>query len=169
MTAPRTPHRAPSGISLVETIVSVGVLAIVAPLALAAMMRAGGTGFAARAETRAPAMIEACLDEIGLARIAASGHLDPIAPGQPFGGGTPLCLAFDRAGRLIGKVDGDAYDQGAPSVGGADATYLASLRGEEVTAPDARPPLLRLTIGIEHPAAAPRRKRTRIEFLTQLP
>ena len=153
MTAPRTPHRARSGISLVETIVSVGVLAIVAPLALAAMMRAGGTGFAARAETRAPAMIEACLDEIGLARIAASGHLDPIAPGQPFGGGTPLCLAFDRAGRLIGKVDGDAYDQGAPSVGGADATSIRDPddqgRGEPVirSVPDPRHVIDHLVVG----------------------
>ena len=58
------------GISLVETMVSIGVLAVVAPLAIAALLRGGEGGAVARAETRAPVIVESCLGEIKTARDA---------------------------------------------------------------------------------------------------
>ncbi len=157
------------GVTLVETIVSVGVLAVVAPLALAAMIRAGDSGSAARAETRAPAIVEACLAEIDLARHGSPEHLSSLEPGQPFGGTTVLCLAFDRAGTLLGKVEGDAYEGGIPHVGDGDAVYLATLASEPDTTRGDGTPLLKLTIGIEYPAVARQAKRSRMEFLTKLP
>jgi hypothetical protein len=157
------------GVSLVETMVSIGVLAIVAPLAIAALLRGGEGGTAARAETRAPAIVEACLHEIQSARDGASKHLPALEPGEAFGTGEVLCLAFRRDGVLLGPLSAASYRAGIGKVAGQDAAFLARLEGALDTARAGFPPLLTITVTIEHPAVAGSLKRRRMEFLTKLP
>jgi hypothetical protein len=157
------------GVSLVETMVSIGVLAVVAPLAIAALLRGGEGGSAARAETRAPVIVEACLSEIRVARDGVSKHLPALTPGQPFGSGEVLCLAFRRDGVLLGPVAGEAYENGTLRVADQDAAFLARLEGVLDTEREGFPPLLKIKVTVEHPAVAGSLKRRRMEFLTKLP
>jgi hypothetical protein len=157
------------GVSLVETMVSIGVLAVVAPLAIAALLRGGESGTAARAETRAPAMVESCLQEIQIAREGDSKYLPALTPGQAFGSGEVLCLAFRRDGVLLGSVAGSAYENGTLRVEEQDAAFLARLEGTLDTERPGFPPLLKVKVTIEHPAVAGSIKRRRMEFLTKLP
>lgn len=157
------------GVSLVETMVSIGVLAVVAPLAIAALLRGGEGGTAARAETRAPVIVEACLQEIQIARDGGSRNLPALSPGLAFGSSEVLCLAFRRDGVLLGSVDGAGYDSGTLRVAEQDAAYLARLEGTLDTERPGFPPLLKVKITIEHPAVAGSTKRRRMEFLTKLP
>ena len=157
------------GVSLVETMVSIGVLAVVAPLAIAALLRGGEGGTAARAETRAPAIVESCLTEIRLARDGLSKNLPPLPPGQAFGAGEVVCLAFRRDGALLGPVAPSSYESGILEVAGQDAVFLARLEGELDPGRAGFPPLLKIKVTVEHPAVADRLKRRRLEFLTKLP
>jgi hypothetical protein len=157
------------GISLVETMVSIGVLAVVAPLAIAALLRGGEGGAVARAETRAPVIVESCLGEIKTARDGISKNLPALTPGQAFGSNEVLCLAYRSDGVLLGPVEGASYDSGIVKVAEQDAAYLARLEGTLDTGRPGFPPLLKVKVTIEHPAAAGSQKRRRMEFLTKLP
>ncbi len=157
------------GVSLVETMVSIGVLAVVAPLAIAALLRGGEGGSAARAETRAPVIVEACLAEIAAAREGTSKNLPALVPGEAFGTGEVLCLAFRRDGVLLGPVAASTYESGILRVAEQDAAYLARLEGTLETERPGFPPLLAVKISVEHPAVAGKLKRKRMEFLTKLP
>jgi prepilin-type N-terminal cleavage/methylation domain-containing protein len=157
------------GVSLVETMVAIGVLAIVAPLALAALLKSGEGGAAARAETRSPAIVESCLAELDVARKGISEHLPTLTPGTAFGTDTVLCLAFRGDGTLLGRVDGANYEAGAGKVGSEDAVFLAKLEGELDQARPGYPPMLTVNVTVEHPAVAPSNKRRKMPFHTKLP
>lgn len=160
------------GVSLVEAMVSIGVLAVVAPLALAALLRANEGGSASRAETRAPLMVENCMSELDMARKGVSENLPPMLPGEEFGKTDVVCLAFGPDGGLLGKVDAGQYDRGAEKIGSEDAYYLATLQGEEVDEQEERagfPPMLRVKITIEYPAIVPSERRRKMDFFTKLP
>jgi hypothetical protein len=153
------------GVSLVETLVSVGVLAVAAPLAIAALVRGGEGAAAARVESRAPAIVERCLAEIAAAREDRSEHLPALAPGSPFGLDAPLCLAFRHDGALLGRVDPSDYESGLTG----DARFLVRLRSDTTPARPGFPALLRIDLGLEHPAAAARDRRRASYFHTLLP
>ncbi|WP_193210477.1 hypothetical protein [Luteolibacter marinus] len=157
------------GISLVETMVSIGVLAVVAPLALAAMLKAGETGTAAKAETRAPVIVEACLAEIRIARDSESAHLPKLNPGEAFGTGDPLSLAFRRDGTLAGAVPPGGYETGIDRLGSDDIAFLATVEGDLDTSRSGFPDMLKVTVTVEAPATAPVHKRKHLEFVTKLP
>lgn len=157
------------GVSLVETMVSIGVLAVVAPLAIAALLKGGEGGTAARAETRAPVIVESCLGEIKTARDGVSKHLPALTPGQAFGSGEVMCLAYRRDGVLLGAVSGSSYEAGIGKVAEQDVAFLARLEGTLDTERPGFPPLLKVKVTIEHPAVAGSMKRRRMEFLTKLP
>ena len=158
-----------AGVSLIEAVVSIGVLAVIAPIAMAAMLKAGEGGNSARAETRAPAIVEACLAELKTARDGNSDHLPALTPGEPFGSGQMLCLAFRRDGTLIGAVDPGGYGAGTDRIGDEDVSFLARLQGELDTSRDGFPEMLQITVSVEYPAVARDAKRRRLEFLTKLP
>lgn len=165
MKAPLSRQARRRGVSLVETLVSVGVLAVAAPLAIAALVRGGEGAAAARLESRAPTIVERCLVEIAAAREARSELLPPLAPGQPFGLDEPLCLAFRHDGALLGRVDPADYESGLTG----DARVLVRLQGETTAERPGLPALLRIGLHLEHPAAAPRDKRRASHFHTRLP
>lgn len=157
------------GVGLIECMVSIGVLAVVAPLALAALLRAGEGGNYARAETRAPAIVEACIEELQVARLGQSENLPTLQAGQEFGATDVVCLAFSNDGSLLGKVEPSSYDKGAGKIGKSDAVFLARLTGKLDDSRDGFPPMLTVTVSIEHPAVAPSDKRRHLDFLTKLP
>jgi type II secretory pathway pseudopilin PulG len=163
-TAP-PPQPRQRGVTLVETLVSVGVLAVAAPLAIAALVRGGETATAARLENRAPALIERCLVEIAAAREARSELLPALTLGQPFGIDAPLCLAFRPDGSVLGKVDPTDYAAGLTD----EARFLVRLQGHPAPARLGLPAMLRIDLRLEHPAAAPRERRRASNFHTLLP
>ncbi|MGB1128907.1 MAG: type IV pilus modification PilV family protein [Haloferula sp.] len=153
------------GVSLMETVVAVGVLAIAVPLALAAMTKAGSVGNVARAETRAPAIAERCLIELKAARRGESEFVPQIQPAASFPAGDEvIVLGFSREGRLLGSLDLSAYEAGYDEeLGGEEVSYLADVSGryedESVT----------VTVKIEYPAVRREGDRSEIEFHTKLP
>jgi len=157
------------GTSLVEIMVSIGVLAVVAPLALAALLRAGEGGTSSRAETRAPLIVENCLAEVKMARQGISEFLPPLQAGAEFGDGEMLCLAFRADGRLLGRVDSGGYDAGIGQVANEDAVFLAKMEGVNDESRTGFPPMLRVKVTVEHPAVARAQKRRPMEFYTKLP
>lgn len=161
--------RGDRGVSLVETMVSIGVLAVVAPLALGALIKSGEGGASARSETRAPVIVESCLNEIKTARDGTSKHLPALEPGIAFGTTDVLCLAYRGDGTLLGRVDAAKYEAGNGKVGNEDAVFLARLQGALDTSRTGFPAMLTIKVTVEHPAVAPSEKRRRMEFLTKLP
>lgn len=157
------------GVSLVETVVSIGVLAVVAPLALAAMLRAGEGGNLSRAETRSPLIVDTCMEELEVARKGLSEHLPDMQQGEEFGTTDIICLAFSSDGALLGRVDGGGYDGGTTKVGGKDAVYLAKLSGHLDQSRTGFPPMLNVQVAVETPAVAPANKRRSMNFHTKLP
>lgn len=157
----------PPGVTLVETTLSLGVLAVITPLLFAAMTRAGSTGSTSRTDSRSAGIIEACLEEIRLAQRGASGHLDPIPSEGALRTDPPICLSFDRTGRILGTVGEEARRQGAPPRESSVPAYFATIRGDKADSP--HPSMTQVSITIEHPAVLPDRKRTKIRFYTQIP
>jgi hypothetical protein len=154
-----------SGVSLMETVVAMGVLAVAVPLALAAMSKAGSVGSSARAETRAPAIAERCLLEVKAARRGESEVLPVLQPAVSFpGGGEVLVLGFSREGRLLGEVDAESYESGMrDELDGETVNYVASISGRFDN------PGVTLTVRVEHPAVQRRAKRSGVDFHTKLP
>ncbi|MEK7951140.1 type IV pilus modification PilV family protein [Luteolibacter soli] len=157
------------GVSLVETMIAIGILAVVGPLAVATLLKSGEGGVTARAETRSVAIVERCLSELKTARDGPSQYLPKLEPGANFGKDRVVCLAFAGDGTLLGKVDEGSYSSGSGKVDSQDAVYLAKLQGDLQTQRTGFPPLLTVTVTVEYPAVAPQNKRNHTEFHTQLP
>ena len=157
------------GASLVEIMVSIGVLAVVTPLALAAMLQAGEGGSSSRAETRAPLIVENCLSELDMARKGLSTNLPAMQAGKEFGKDQVLCLAFGGDGKLLGRVEGSGYDTGIPEVKGEDAAFLARLSAVEDKSRSDFPLMLTVKVSIERPAIASSKNRRVMDFYTKLP
>lgn len=156
------------GISLVETIVSVGVLAVVIPMVLAAILTAGESGRSARAETRAPAIADYCMVEIRAAREGRSSYFENIELGQDFPkGGGFMGLAFGRDGGVVGKLSPAQFEEGITELNGEDVFYVAEVSGE---VDDSRGfNLITVRVAIGHPATLASERRSEAVFHTKLP
>ncbi|MEM1084399.1 MAG: hypothetical protein AAGI48_09760 [Verrucomicrobiota bacterium] len=156
------------GISLVETIVSVGVLSVVVPVVLAAILRAGDTGRSARAETRAMAIADYCMVEIRAARDDRSGYFDPIERGRDFpAGGGFMGLAFGRDGSVVGELDSAQFQEGLTELNGEEVFYVASVSGE--VDDDRGYDLVTVRVAVEYPSTFAAEKRSQAVFHTRLP
>lgn len=166
MRARRSSYLRQRGVSLVETMVAMGVLAVVIPLALAAMLKASEVGGSARAETRAPAMAEQCLMELEAARQGRSAYFEKIADGDSFPeSGQVMGLAFSREGAVLGRINRVDYDDGLKQLGDEPVFYLARFSGIQ----EDQANLMTVTVAIEYPAVKRANQRTRISFHTKLP
>ncbi len=122
----RRRSRLPAGVSLLEAVIAVGVMAVAVPLALSAIGSAGILGVSARAETRAPGIADWCRIELEAARRGESQVLPMIIADEAFPGGDQvLALAFDREGALLGGVESDDFD--SPSLSLSLPPHLNSL------------------------------------------
>lgn len=153
-----------SGVSLLEAVIAISVVAVAVPLALGAMGKAGVVGATARAETRAPGIADWCRVELEAARRGVSEVLPPLPAGQAFPAeGEVLALAFDRDGSLVGPVEAEAYESGLSRLGEEDVYYIASLSGRpEETG-------VTLTVSVEYPAVRREERRDEVAFHTILP
>lgn len=159
------PYRS-TGVSLVETLVAVGVLAIIVPLAMAAMVKGADVSGSARAETRAPAIADSVRIEIRAARRGESQYFEPLGAGESFGvSGETGALAFGRDGRLIGRVQSSGYASGVTELAGERVYFLAKASGR--AEPGAE--VVTLVVEVEYPAARPADRRKRVSFHTKLP
>ena len=164
----RRPSFSASGISLVETIVSVGVLAVVIPLALAAMLRASGTGASARAETRATAIADFCMVELRAARNEQSQYFPPVKAGAAFGSaGNFMGLGFSRDGAVIGALSQAQYEQGVKTIGDEPVYYLAKVSGVLDSSREVE--LVTVRVDVEYPPTKVASKRSQVSFYTKLP
>lgn len=168
---PRPVHLARgSGSTLVEALVSVGVLAVAVPLVFGALAKSGDSGLASRAETRSAWMIPVCLREIRASREGRSRYFAPTVDGQTFPPeGDVWALAFSADGELIGKLTMTRYQQGVREFSGKQVHYVAIMNSAKVVAGTGADQMLRVDISLEYPAAFDAAKRCKLKFHTHIP
>jgi type II secretory pathway pseudopilin PulG len=158
------------GFALVETCLVIGVLAMAVPLVLATLTRSGEVCAAARAESRSPWIIGECLDELRAAR-TGQGQFFPasIAGGALPEAGELMALAVARDGRLLNRIDSDAYLRGLRVSGMEPVAFIVSLSASPTDAVGDAPSMLNLCVSLEYPAASPAARRTTLDFFTRMP
>lgn len=163
-------HQPARGFSLIEAIVSVGVLALAIPLVLGALVESGNSGTAAAAETRASWIVPACLNELKAAADGKSLIIPPTPLGEAFPtAGQIYGIAFAATGQALGPVDKAMYESGVKRMKEQDVRYITKLEGEVLSVKAGSAPMRSVLITIEYPAIAPSGKRTKIEFYTKTP
>jgi Tfp pilus assembly protein PilV len=160
----------PGGFSLIEAVVSVGVLAVAAPLVMAAMMRASESSALARAESRSPSMVSECLEEIGEAREGDSRLLDPIPPSGAFPvSGSLAAIAFTAEGRVVGRIEKEDYEKGVGELDSEAVRYIVRIDGEPEQVRDDGRPMRSVRMAIEYPAKSPAKNRRSLDFYSRIP
>lgn len=157
------------GVTLVEAVTSVLVLALAVPLVFGTMGEAAKSGMASAAETRAAWIVAACLREIEASREGRSAVLPASSAGGEFPpAGDLWVLGFSRDGRMVGRVPKSGYEAGLREMDGMKVRYLARVSAVAEAAGDGRMPMLRLKIGMEYPASAPAGKRAQLGFYSRI-
>ena len=151
----------PGGFSLLEVVVSLGVLSVAIPLSVAGIAGSANSDAASRMDSMAPSMVTTCLSEYRAARGGegeSAGKLE-----SPAGSEEVWAIGFASSGESLGKVAAEDYQSGCRKDG---MTYLARLENEPVEeSGSAR----KVRVSVEFPAVAPAAQRQRIEFFTRLP
>jgi len=143
---PHTPTT-PRGATLMESVIAIGVLAAAVPMVLVGMLEAGRGSEASGAETRAPWIARASIEEW---RAAAA---DPAAP---------MSFAFSRTGALAGVIDPARQAAGLRHLAGADVHYITTIHPPEPAAGES--PAATRRVSVEYPAAAPAANRRTLDF-----
>lgn len=158
------------GVTLVEAVIAVGVLAVAVPLVLGALAEAGKSGFSSQAETRSTWMVPACLDEIQSSRDGRPQYFTATTTGQPFPpAGDVWALAFSSEGKPVGKLSKAQHDKGAKELDGKPIRYIAVMSAGTPTVTASGQTMLRARVSIEYPASAPSTKRNKLDFHTRIP
>lgn len=158
------------GVTLVESVIAVGVLAVAVPLVFGALAEAGKTSFASQAETRSTWMIPACIDEIQASRDGRPQFFTATTTGQPFPpAGDVWALAFSPEGRPVGRLSKALHDKGAKELDGKPIRFIAVMSAQNPTTSPGDLKMLRTRIAIEYPASAPAAKRSKLDFHTRIP
>jgi len=158
------------GLTLMETVVALGVLAVAVPLVLAAMGTALEVRRDAEVDTRAAFIARSLTADL---RAASAGggrifhpHGDAFRPRVPLAGdftesaeAVPVLLGFDRAGGFVRRLSGAEY---AAGVAGAELGFLVELTGE-ADPREAR--LARVRLQVESPAPAAAAQRHKLRFM----
>jgi len=153
-----------------EVVVAVGVLAIAVPLIFGSIAESGNAGQSSSAETRAPWMVRACVDEIQASRAGKARYFTNTAAEQALPpAGDIWALAFAESGMVIGKLSQAEYDDGLRKLGNSDVRFIANIQSPNKTADALENTAVPVRITIEFPAAAPADKRRTIEFHTLVP
>lgn len=160
----------PNGVSLVETVIAIGVLAVAIPLVFGALAEGGMSVAASEAETRSTWIIPACMEEIRASREGKPQYFTSTTQAQTFPpGGDVWALAFSRDGKPVGKLSKTHYDTGAKDLNGKPIRYIATLSSTTDIVKIGTSPMLKVRITIEYPSAARAAKREKFDFYTRIP
>ena len=156
------------GFTLMESVISVGLLALVIPLVVALVAASGTASRSATDDTKAAFMARSVMEEIVAAREGGGDLIEEELEWPEFPGpGGRYVITADDEGNLLSLLEAGAYETGVDERGVA---YLISVRGEQQDFP-VHPELQSLSkveIMVEFPAIAPRdnrRSRTFIQLL----
>lgn len=123
-------HPGQRGMTLMEVVISIGVVAFAIPLILAATGSAGKTRLNAEADTRSVWLAREVQQEV-LSKWAEPARESVITEDLAFPAfsseASPVVLAFDNLGNFI--AEGDDADLGAPTAI-PKAVYLVAVHGE---------------------------------------
>jgi hypothetical protein len=170
MKSPKRHFHHLAGATLVEAVIAVGVLAVAVPLVFGAIAEAGKGGQSAQAETRAPWIVRTCMEEIQASRDGRPRYFTATTTGQPFPPtGDVWALAFSADGKPVGKLSKSIYDKGTKKLDGKAVSYIAVLSAATQPPVANTTPMLKSRVSIEYPAAAPAKKRTKLDFHTRIP
>lgn len=158
-----------------ETVISVGVLAVAVPLTLAAIGESGKSGQASAAETRAPWIAAATFGEL---RAASEGRSPWFTAGAD-GRVTPpadaiWALGFSRSGAVLEMLSEENYTSGILKSGDDEVRFIARVHPAEASAATntnttsvtTAIPAMRVTV--EYPSAAPANRRKSVDFHAHL-
>jgi hypothetical protein len=158
------------GSSLIEVVISMGVLAVVIPLVLCVLADADRASSASQAKTRSGRIIPSCLAEIHASRNGIPEFFEKTERGQSF---PPLdqlwVLGFSGNGKVMGTLSRAEYQKGQATLRDQEIRYFAVLSASPLPEKLGIPPMMQLRISIEYPAAAPVGRRAISDFYTQLP
>ena len=164
------PNVFPSGATLIEAVIAVGVLAVAVPLVLGTIAEAGKSGMAAEAETRSTWMISTCMVEINASRTGQSRYFPATVIGQAFPtAGDVWALAFSPEGKLVGKLSKSLHDTGTKELDGQPIRFIAVLSATAPASTTDGVPMLNTRVSIQYPAAAPVAKRGKLDYHTRIP
>lgn len=165
-----TPSRPVRGVTLVESVIAVGVLAIAIPLVFGSIAESGKSGMASQAETRSTWIVPVCMEEIRASREGNPEYFTSTRTGDAFPpAGQVWAIAFAQDGSPVGKMDAGAYGSGTRQINGKPVLYIATMSSEKETSATGSTPMLNVKITIEYPAAAPQGKRQTLDFHTRVP
>jgi type II secretory pathway pseudopilin PulG len=170
MKSPNLHFRHAAGATLIEAVIAVGVLAVAVPLVFGTIAEAGRGGQSARAETRAPWIVRTCMEEIQASRDGRPRYFSTTKVGQPFPpAGDVWALAFSADGKPLGKLSKTLYDKGSKELNGKPVSYIAVISAATQPPLPNTTPMLKSRVAIEYPAAAPAKKRAKLDFHTRIP
>ena len=156
------------GFTLMEVVISVGVLAVVVPVVLAMIVAGGESSRIAGDETRAALIARSVVQEIRAAREGGGLVLEDQLPWPEFPAGAErLVLAVDRDGRIVEDLEAGVYESGERN---PELMYLVSAKGE-LHRPDGLPEsevLSRVEVSVETPPAAKAEDRRKFVFVQLL-
>lgn len=156
------------GVTLVEMILAVAVLAVAIPLVFAALAGAGKSATAAAAETASTWIVPACIAELEAARTGKSRYIPSIADQPSFPPpGEIRALSFSRHGELLGKLDPAEYDRGSPTAVPRPVFYLVRITASATALPLA-PAVRAVQLTLEYPASAPASRRQKLHYYTHI-
>ncbi len=157
------------GSSLIETVIAMGVLAVVIPLVFGTIAESGNTEMASAAETRSTWIVPACVAQVHASREGKSLYFPATQTGEVFPpAGSVWAIGFSAEGKAVGKIEKSIYDRGAKEIHGEAIRFIASISADLPI--DTTPPvMLRMRVSVEYPAAAPADRRRKIDFYTHIP
>lgn len=142
------------GFSLMEVVISVGVIAVMVPIVLAFTVEGGKSSKVASDETRSSLLARTAAREVDAAMEGISEVIGGTLPWPEFPeGGGRIVLSANRDGELLEQLEAGDYVTG---VRDREVAYLVSIRGvgHQLETVDDSSVLSRVEISIETPAAA---------------
>ena len=158
------------GVTLIESVIAIGVLAVAIPMVFGALAESGKSGMASQAETRSTWIIPVCMDEIRSSREGRPQYFTATVTGQAFPpAGEVWALAFSADGKPVGRLDKSLYQSGAREINGKVIRYITSMSATVENPQTGTTPMLRVDVSLEYPASVKSEKREKLDFHTRIP
>lgn len=149
---------APAGLTLMETVVALFIIAISIPLVFATLQASTSSQRAAEDETRAAWLAKQMSDEVGRAWAGEGVNFSDILPYPDFGeDGNELIFGFDREGNFQRILQTDEWRDGVKEEG---VVYVVKAQGVSYAPPHLPNEFLsKVKITVGKPALAPEKSR----------